>query len=150
MKYLAVDLGLKRTGLAVGDDVTGIVSPIEVLTIAFRPQLVAAILDAAREHGAREFVIGLPLNMDDSEGPAAKAARDFAAELEYAGGLPAHLHDERLSSFDAEQSLHQSGRTRQQKKELRDALAAAAILRDFLATRRRDRAGANEADEPPL
>ena len=97
--------------------------------------LVQAVRDAVDDHGAGALVIGLPLNMDDTEGAPAKAARTVGAALGEAVGLPVHFQDERLTSADADWSMAQSGMTHKEKKALRDALAAAAILRDFLATR---------------
>jgi len=88
MRYLAIDLGAKRTGLAAGDDVLRIVQPVEVL---------------------------------------------FGAAIAARVRLPVHFHDERLSSFEADQRMSQSGRTHREKKELRDALAACAILEAYLA-----------------
>jgi putative Holliday junction resolvase len=70
--------------------------------------------------------------MDGTEGPAVVQARAFAEEVRGRTGLPVHLQDERLTSFEADQRMARSGRTRGEKKELRDALAAAALLEDFL------------------
>jgi putative Holliday junction resolvase len=135
LRYLSIDLGDKRTGLAAGDDVTSLVSPHAVLDIPRGDGLVTAIAQAIAGLAPDALVIGLPLNMDDSEGPAAATARAFGAELGARCGLPVHFQDERLTSFDADQHMARSGRTRGQKKKIRDALAAAAILRDFLDTR---------------
>ncbi len=100
----------------------------------------AALLDAlaraASDHAATDLVLGLPLNMDDTEGPRAKLARGFAAQLRTRTGLVVHFQDERLSSEEAEWALRGSERTRREKKNVRDALAAANFLRDFLASRR--------------
>lgn len=137
MRYLAIDLGDKRTGLAVGGDATGVVTPVGVITAANPSERMRQIALAIAEHGPDELVIGLPLNMDGTEGPAAKAARGLKGFLEQRHGIPINLMDERLTSFAAEEALNGSGLTRGRKKELRDALAAAAILRDFLATRKR-------------
>lgn len=132
MRYLAIDLGGKRTGLAVGSDVTGVVTPIGMIEASHDEGRLSGILDATDEHGPDEFVLGLPLNMDDSEGPAAKQARLFAAALAERTGLPVHLWDERLTSQAADEQMSRSGLTHSQKKARRDALAAAALLRDFL------------------
>lgn len=137
MRYLAIDLGDKRTGLAVGDVETGFVTPLEVIQRSRTSQhaeLLRAIRDAIDEHGPDGLVIGLPLNMDGTEGDRAKIVRTFAAELAASTKLTIYFQDERLTSFAAEQHLDRSGRTHKQKKHLRDALAAAEILRDFLAT----------------
>ena len=132
MRFLAIDLGDKRTGLAIGDDETRIASPLTVIEVARGDVLIDAIADSIKEHGPDEIVIGLPLNMDGTEGPQAKLVRDFGEQLRTRCGLELHYHDERLTSFAADQQMAGSGRTHKQKKRLRDALAAAEILRDFL------------------
>lgn len=132
MRYLAIDLGDKRTGLAAGDDLTGVVSPLVVIEIRRGEALVDALLKEVHEHGPDEIVIGLPLNMDGTEGDAAKGVREFGVELESRSGKPVRYQDERLTSYAADQRMARTGRTHKRKKELRDALAAAEILRDFL------------------
>lgn len=138
MRYLALDLGDKRTGVAVGDDETGIVSPVRVIERASSQESLL-LDDLAREveaHKPGALVVGLPLNMDDTEGPQAKKVRGLAERAAARVGLPLHLHDERLTSEAADWTMNQSGLTHGQKKARRDALAAAEILRDFLAGRR--------------
>lgn len=135
MRYLAIDLGEKRTGVAVGDDVTGLATPVDVVVTASEAERLAQLLKLIDEHGPAALVLGLPLNMDGSEGPAAKRARAFADLLAKRSGLPVHAVDERLSSEAANHQMAQSGLTHKQKKARRDALAAAVILRDFLASR---------------
>jgi putative holliday junction resolvase len=134
VRYLAVDLGDKRTGLAVGDDVTGLVSPAGMIEKPIEPgeELLAGIEAAIEEFGPDELVLGLPLNMDDTEGPRAKLVRRFAARVAERAGLEIRFQDERLTSAEADWSMARSGMTRGQKKNRRDALAAAAILRDYL------------------
>ena len=134
MRYLAIDLGDKRTGLAVGDDVTGLVTPAEQIAKPAAPgdELLAGIDAAIDEFGPGALVLGLPLNMDDTEGPRAALVRAFGERLAERTGLPVHYQDERLTSAEANWSMAQSGLTRGQKKNRRDSIAAAAILRDFL------------------
>ncbi len=132
MRYLAIDLGDKRTGLATGDDETNLVSPAGVLEIPRGEALVDAIVKAVGEHEPGAIVIGLPLHMDGTEGDRAKIAREFASDITKCCGLPVHLQDERLTSYAADQRMARSGRTHKQKKQIRDALAAAEILQDFL------------------
>ncbi len=140
MRYLAIDLGDKRTGFAAGDDVVGLVQPISVVEAPTRALQLKASLKTIEEYGPNSVVIGLPFNMDGTEGPRAKLVRAFAAELE--AMLPKfprvtlEFHDERLSSFAAEEKLNRTGRTHGEKKALRDALAACAILEDFLRVKR--------------
>ncbi len=148
---MAIDLGDKRTGLAVGDTVTELVSPAGVLHVPIATNggndLLRAILKAVEEHiGPRptegrysppgELVVGLPMNMDGTEGPRARAVRAFGARVEAESGRRVHFQDERLTSVSADWSMAQSGMTHKDKKNRRDALAAAAVLRDFLAGRR--------------
>jgi putative pre-16S rRNA nuclease len=143
MRYLAIDLGDQRTGLAVGDTVTRVVSPVDVLEVPIANAGGAALLDAIAgaidetlgANGRRAgLVVGLPMNMDGSEGPRARQVRAFAARIAQRTGFDVVFQDERLSTADADWAMARSGLTRKQKKGRRDALAAAAILRDFLAS----------------
>ncbi len=131
-RYLAVDLGARRTGLATGDSVLRLVQPLEVLDVPRGPALLDALARAVARVGPDEIVLGLPLNMDGTEGGAARDARAFAEALAARVGLRVHLQDERLTSFEADERMARSGRTHREKRELRDALAACAVLEDFL------------------
>jgi len=131
MRYLAIDHGLKRTGLAVCDASETIVSPLAV--IQGRKDLIERIKRIVVSEGIGAVVLGLPLNMDDgTEGPQAKLVQAFGKELGRQIGIPVHLQDERLSSFEAEQRLLEMDLSRAKKKERLDALAAADILQTFL------------------
>ncbi len=127
MRLLAVDLGDKRTGLATGDTETGTVFPVTTLHIAIGGALTAAIASAATEHGAEAIVLGLPLNMDGTEGGRAAATRSFGNTIEAASGLPVHYQDERLTSFEAEHRTRGQSPTRGT-----DAHAAAILLDEYL------------------
>ena len=131
LRYLSIDLGDKRTGIAAGDDVTGIITPLQVLAVA-HTQVMDELLKVIAAHKPDAIVLGLPLNADGSDSPAAKKARLFGEALAHRAALPLHFQDERLTSYAADQSMAQSGRTHKRKKELRDALAAGEILRDYL------------------
>jgi putative Holliday junction resolvase len=144
MRYVAIDLGDKRTGLAAGDAVTGLASPAGVLEVPMAQgsgeALLQAIAKAVHEQlgppirGNRaELIVGLPVNMDGTEGPRAKATREFAARIATRTGRTVRFQDERLTSADADWAMARTGLTRKQKKERRDALAAAAILKDYLS-----------------
>lgn len=132
MRILAVDLGDKRTGLAVGDDITRIASPLGKLDGPPDERMARRIADAARANEVDVIVLGLPINMDDSEGPRAKLVRAFGDLLARETPVRIDCFDERLTSAEADWQMAQSGLTHKQKKERRDALAAAAILRGFL------------------
>lgn len=146
MRYLAIDLGDKRTGLALGDDETGICAPAGVVEVPRGRRdgadLLEALADAVDEHvgtGEGELVLGLPLNMDGTEGPRAGIARAMAGRLAERSGRRVHLFDERLTSAAADEVFAERARagarlTHGAKKARRDALAAAALLRAFLAS----------------
>ncbi|MEM1353293.1 MAG: Holliday junction resolvase RuvX [Planctomycetota bacterium] len=135
MRYLSIDVGDKRTGVAVGDELTGIVTPLEVIATGSEDERVVRLRWLIEAEGAEALVVGWPLNMDGSVGPSAKKCRAFAARLGKVTGLPVHLHDERLTSVVADEQMAMTGLTHKQKKARRDALAAAAILRGFLENR---------------
>ena len=135
MRYLAIDLGDKRTGLAVGDDETGLATPAATLPVTLGPALVEAIVRMIRDHEVDTLVLGLPLNADGSEGPRAKRTRQFGVSLQDATDVPLYYQDERLTTYAANQRLAGTGRTHKQKKAARDAIAAAEILQDYLSKR---------------
>jgi len=130
MRYLAIDHGAKRIGLAICDADETIASPLEVLSN--RPGVTRQIAGIIEHEGVGAIVLGLPLNMDGSEGPQAAKAKVFAERLKKDVGVPIHLQDERLSSFGADEKLETTGLSRARKRTLRDALAAAEILDAFL------------------
>ena len=130
MRYLAIDYGAKRTGLAICDRSETISSPLSIIEGQKRlPQRIAEII-AAEDVDA--VVLGLPLNMDDSEGHQAKLVRNFAAQLLKLIDVPVHFQDERLSSFAAEEKLAPADFTKKKAKRRLDAVAAAHILEAFL------------------
>jgi len=132
MRFLAVDLGDRRTGLAIGDDETCMAHPITVLHIPIGDQLLAAIVQAIDEHEVDEIVMGLPLHMDGTPGSRVKITEAFGARINEAAKITIHYQDERLTSAAAEEHLRGSGKTHKQKKNVRDAIAATEILKDFL------------------
>ena len=133
MRMLAIDIGGKRTGFATGDSALAMAQPIGVIEHANEQELMDAISRMVGEHDPEALVIGLPLNMDDTEGPAAVRMRETADRVAALTGLAVHLHDERLTSFEADSRMAQSGRTHAGKKRIRDAIAAAALLEDYFS-----------------
>ncbi|XAM01251.1 Holliday junction resolvase RuvX [Phycisphaeraceae bacterium D3-23] len=131
MRYLSIDLGDKRTGVAIGDDVTGIASPHDVVRTGGESDRLRQLLALIESEGPDGVVVGLPLNMDGSLGPAALKAVAVGRQLASASGVPTHFADERQTSQIADEQMAGSGLTHKQKKARRDALAAAAILRVF-------------------
>jgi putative Holliday junction resolvase len=130
MKYLAIDYGSKRTGLAICDSSETIVSPVAV--IEGRQGLLEKIISLVKDENIEAIVLGLPLNMDDSQGPQAKLVQQFAQQLKKYIDIPIHFQDERLSSFAADRKMAAAELTRGKKKKRLDAVAAAEILNAFL------------------
>lgn len=130
-RWLGIDHGRKRVGIAVGSTEEGIASPVTVLPASPEKSLLESIGRLADEYGVDGLVVGWPLNMDDTEGPQGLEARAFAVRLAEATGRDIRLWDERLSSFQADNAL--AGRlTRKKRKARQDALAASAFLGEFL------------------
>ena len=130
MRYLAIDYGLKHTGLAVCDRNETIASPLTV--IEGSKNLPEKIVDIIKAENIEAVVLGLPLNMDDSHGPQAKLVFSFAEQLKLLIDVPIHFQDERLSSFAAEQKMAAADFAKKKKKKRLDAVAAAEILEAFL------------------
>lgn len=133
MRLLAVDFGTRRIGLAIGEAGGGVVSPLKMLDA--RPELTQnarAILKVADEYAADAIVLGLPLNMDGTEGPQAKLSKSLVAAMGKLSNLPVHLHDERLTSHAADLKLLDRDLTRKQKKARHDSVAAQILLESFL------------------
>lgn len=131
MRYLSIDLGDKRTGVAMGDRATGIVTPLDVIETASENERLDRLRGLIEWEGPGALVVGWPLNMDGSVGPNAVKCKAFADRLSEMTRLPVHLHDERQTSQIADEQMAMSGLTHKQKKARRDALAAAAILRGY-------------------
>ena len=136
MRYLAIDYGLKRTGLAICDQSESFVSPLAVIDNP--KQVNQKIKDVICQENIEAIVVGLPLNMDDSEGFQAKRTKTFAAQMQNFTDLPVYFQDERLSSFAAEEKIAEADFTRKKKKKRVDAIAAAEILTMFLESHRKE------------
>jgi putative Holliday junction resolvase len=132
---VALDYGRRRVGVAVTDPGRVLATPHSAIGAGIPPVEPAdELLQLLRELEAREIVVGVPLNMDGSEGEMAREARRFAARLAERTGLQVHQRDERLSSVEADRMLAELDlpRRRRREKGSRDAMAAAVLLRDFL------------------
>jgi putative Holliday junction resolvase len=132
VRYLGVDVGRARIGLALADDVLRTARPLRAVVRRGEAATLADIGETAREYEVGCVVVGLPLNMDGTEGPSARRARVFAERLSAALGVPAVLHDERLSTFEAETRLRDQGFSGKDRRARVDAEAAAVILQGWL------------------
>jgi putative Holliday junction resolvase len=132
-RIVALDPGSARIGVAVSDPLGITAQPHETLDAA------ASDLDERLRSlaaGADRFVVGLPVGLSGEEGPAAAAARAFAARVEEVTGLPVDLHDERFTTVTAERVLVEAGMRRERRKHARDRVAAAVLLQSYLDARR--------------
>lgn len=136
MRFICIDLGDKRTGLAICDSQEIFASPLEVIETG--GDLADKILETIKQYQAEGIVLGLPLNMDDTESDRSAKVRKFAEELAKKTSIPIPIffQDERLSSFSAQQKLGRTGLTHKKKKNRLDAIAAAEILKEFLSSRK--------------
>ncbi|HVA81100.1 MAG TPA: Holliday junction resolvase RuvX [Candidatus Binataceae bacterium] len=131
MTIVAVDFGKKRIGLAISDPAQSGAYPLGTVE---RRSTALDLADIQRRIADREvtrIVVGLPLNMDGSEGSIARAARSFGARLEAHLGLPVDFHDERLSSVEADERMRPL-LSRRRRKAVLDSVAAAVILEGWL------------------
>lgn len=129
---IGLDLGTKTIGVAVSDTRRMLATPVETLPrgkFTADAQRLAAL---AADRGAGGFVIGLPRNMDGSEGPRAQASRAFGRNLARATGLPVALWDERLSTVAVERQLIEADASRRKRADVVDRMAAAFILQGAL------------------
>ncbi len=134
MRILAVDYGEKRTGLAVCDRDERLAVALPTL----RDADAAAVAKVAKDQEAELVVVGLPLNMDGSAGPAAERSKEFAGELR-AAGCRVELVDERLTTAEGDARLRQAGLRRKERAKRVDAAAAIVILESVLEARRKKR-----------
>ena len=131
-RIIAIDFGDARTGIAISD-LTGTLAG-ETLTIEeWNPaRLAQRIAFLARERDADRLVLGLPKNMDGTEGPRAEKARQFAELLKAECDLPVIFWDERRSTIEAHASLHANGKKEKKHRATVDAVAASLLLEGYL------------------
>lgn len=132
-RLLGVDIGEVRIGIAISDPTGTICTPLTTLDAHGAPADQQRIVELADEYEAEAIIVGLPINMDGSHGPAARAARAFCNALRTLTELPVKVHDERLTSHEAEARLRASGIQPSRNKKQIDSAAAALILESYLA-----------------
>ena len=136
MIIMSVDLGKARTGIAVCDRGEIMATPLTVLEEWNRDRLLEKVCALAAERKAQRIVVGLPVNMDGSEGESAQGAREFADRLREASGIEVVMSDERGTTKTAIGYLNQSDTRGKRRKAVIDAVAASIILQDHLDRRR--------------
>lgn len=139
-RLLGFDLGDARIGVALSDISQTIASPLMMLPRKKKfSELVADIEELVKKHQVGGIVIGLPLNMDGSEGPRVQSARAFANNLSKHLTIPIHFWDERMSTMAVARTLEESGISHTSRKEQVDKMAASYILQGYLDKLRHDR-----------
>ncbi|MGD1027651.1 Holliday junction resolvase RuvX [Candidatus Binatus soli] len=132
MTIAALDLGRRRIGVAVTDAASMGAHPVGIVERRALKKDVAAIAAMLRDRRVSTIVVGLPLNMDGSEGPAALSARKFAASIADVLGVAVEMFDERLTSFEARERLADMPARKGARKAGLDALAAVVILEGWM------------------
>ena len=136
-RIMGIDYGDARTGVAISDLLCSIVGSTQVVPSRNREKAIADIVRIAKEQQVGQIVVGLPRNMDGSEGPRAGLCRQFAEALREAAGLPVTMWDERRTTVEAHNILSQHNYHGQKRKNTVDAVAASLILEGYLNYRRR-------------
>lgn len=129
---MGLDVGTKTVGVAVADELGITAQPITVVRRSNLKADLAELIRLAADRSVDRFVVGLPLNMDGSEGPRALATRKFGDALAKASNLLIVYQDERLTTVAAERSLLEADVSRQKRREVIDQVAASLILQGWL------------------
>ncbi len=136
-RKMGVDYGDKRIGIAFTDPLNIICSPYEVYLNIGEADALNHLDKLIKENNVDEVAMGLPLNMDGSEGERAALHRAFGEKLAQISNVKVHFIDERLTSAEAEEFLIQSGVRREKRKEIIDKIAAQIILQSFMNSRKK-------------
>ena len=137
MKIMGIDYGDARTGVAISDLLCSIVGSTAVVPSRNTEKAIADIVRMAKENNVGEIVVGLPKNMDGTEGVRAELCRAFADQLKEATGLPVAMWDERRTTVEAHNILSQHNYHGKKRKDTVDAVAASLILEGYLNFRGR-------------
>lgn len=133
MRILGLDPGEKRIGVAITDPLCITAQGLAVITYEQPEEALEQVAAICREYAVEKIVVGNPLNMNGTIGPASEQAIRFADSLKAQLGLPVEMIDERLTSVSAERTLISGGASRKKRRKVQDKLAAALILEQYLA-----------------
>jgi len=136
-RLMGLDLGSKTIGLSLSDITLTVASPLETIRRTKFSKDVERLLELAAEHEIGGFVVGLPVNMDGSEGPAAQSARAFVRNLHKLNPIPVAFWDERMSTVAVTRTLLEADASRARRAEVVDKMASAYILQGALERLRR-------------
>ena len=136
MRVMGIDFGDARTGIAVSDEMNMLVGDAFTIT-EWNPDVVAEkIVAEAKARNVKRLVLGLPKNMDGTEGPRAEKCREFGEKLKSLTDIELVMWDERRSSIEAHNILHANGKKEKKHRKTVDAVAASLILEGYLGTMR--------------
>jgi putative Holliday junction resolvase len=138
---MGLDVGTKTIGVAASDELGITGQPITTLRRLSSRADLSALGELIADYSINRIIVGLPLNMNGSEGPMAKACREFGAALQESSGIPVEYWDERLTTVAAERALLEGDVSRQRRRQLVDSVAAAIILQAWLDARATMRGG---------
>jgi putative Holliday junction resolvase len=138
VRILGLDIGTKRIGVAVSDPLGITAQSVAVVECKGSEKDLERIASLVKEYKVTEIVVGVPYNMDGSEGPQAQQVRRFMAEITARVGLPVREWDERLSTVAAERVLLEADMSRAKRRKVIDKVAAVIILQGYLDKRRGD------------
>ncbi len=137
MRILGLDIGSKRIGIALSDELTLTAQPLEVLSAKTAEQDAKHIVGLVNQYTVSEIVVGMPFNMDGSAGTQAQKVREFIALLSTMISIPVLEWDERLSTVAADRILLEADLSRSKRRKLVDKIAAVLILQGYLDNRSR-------------
>lgn len=137
MKIMGLDYGDARTGVAISDLLCTLVGSTTVLPSRNEEKLLADVVRLTKENDVGTIVVGLPRNMDGTEGPRAEVCRAFAEKVKEITGVDVEMWDERRTTVEAHQILSDHNYHGKKRKNTVDAVAASLILEGYLAYRRR-------------
>ena len=135
MRVMGIDYGDARTGIAISDLLCSIVGTTTVIHSRNRDKTLETVVKLVKENEIGEIVVGLPKNMDGTEGTRAELCREFAATLEELSGIKVRLWDERRTTVEAHNILSMHNYHGKKRKDTVDAVAASLILEGYLAFR---------------
>jgi putative Holliday junction resolvase len=136
MRFMGLDVGDKRIGVAISDESALIASPRETLERTGNKKDIAHLLDLARREEVSEILVGMPWNLDGTAGPQADKVSRFVDALRASTEIPIAIWDERLSTVRAEEALIEADVSREKRRGVVDRVAAAIILQSYLDAKR--------------
>jgi len=132
MRFMGIDYGTKRIGVAISDPLCTMAHPLEVVDVRGDNSHIERIKDIARGYNITHVIVGLPYNMDGSIGDCGNSIIEWSRQLEESIGLPVTLWDERLTTYEAQDLLTRSNVRRKRQRQVRDKIAAGFILKGYL------------------